>query len=80
MINEISVVEVLRNCTTNKNIIILPNFCSYGETFLSIKEIMYDFGGKIVLIGKNKGFLFKEHDSSSKQTENLLKTIIESNS
>ena len=66
--------EILNNCSTKGRIILIPNKID-ENLFLRLKSIMYENGGEYYPSVKYKGFVFREFDASTDETENLLKKL-----
>ena len=66
--------ELLNNCSTIGRIILIPNKID-ENLFIKLKSIMVENGGEYYPSIKHRGFVFRELDAATNQTEKLLKKL-----
>lgn len=71
-----TIADVLINCSVKGRIILMPKKSIDENLFLTFKALMYDYGGAYYPSSINKGFVFREFDAKTNQTENLLNELI----
>ncbi len=78
--------DILRKCTVVGRVIVLPsvgfedNFRKYDTSlFIALKILMRKNGGEYYPSDKNRGFVFRDFNAQSKETETLLNKMIEEN-
>lgn len=75
-----TITDVLNDCKTKGRVIVLPDYGYDRNLFIILRMIMFNYGGEYYPSEKNRGFVFRDLDAKSNQTEELLKKIIKENS